>query len=142
MPDEDGELEVKIGATTISLPVDIFTEVTVKEPVSEDWVVILDPYNTDETGPFVYHRVSHRIDELARWYSHDDKWHVTWQAICERGKPVPLFARTETRARCPVCREIRSLKLNGAFKQHGSRHEDSACKGSGQYPDDSEDVPS
>ncbi len=119
-----------IGGHSVPLSAGLVTEVRPPEPY-EDWVVILEPVNTDQ-GPFVFHRDSKRMNAVdgKRWWSHDHHKAMTWNEVADLGETIPLVRRKTGTGICLVCKQVKSLRVDGRIKQHGSRTPAFACKGS------------
>lgn len=124
----DGELthvEVAINGQQIPLPVSILTEIKRPQPTT-GWVV------TSGDKPQVFHRT---VDfEPNTWWHHDQGEFVTWDMLCDYGEPSELV-ELKNRARCSVCHRIQPVRIDGMIKEHGARHAENRCKGSGMPPE-------
>lgn len=139
----DGVVIVDIpGTGLLPVPAAMLTRLIPNEPDDQAWVTIAradvwpqDVYSRHDTAA-----LSSGQPAEFRWWWHDEKRWVPWDAVYRRGAPVRLvrswthggMVAAAQRGICSSCKKPNPIRLDGMIKQHGHRH--SGCPGGGKAP--------
>lgn len=135
-PSGEAFVEVVLDdGSRVDLPEAMLIELRPVQP-EQGWVIVAVTATDNRTQLWhVFHRELGW--DTGTWFHHDTQQHMSWDQLCEFGEPRLMTQpppQAGVRATCPVCGENRALRIDGTFKQHGSKDSQRACKGTGQLP--------
>lgn len=140
--EKNGQVTIDIpGTGRLNFPADLLRRVVPYEPDDGAWVTLTRPdcwpqdvYSRHDTAA-----VSSGQPADHRWWWHDEKRWVPWDAVYMRGAPARLTLNTlggsmytQPRGICTVCRKPQPIRLDGMISLHGYKR--SGCQGGDKPP--------